>query len=154
MKAFFLIAITCFTNVSFAGDRPFADFKQIVGDTSMTGTESVNTTCAVKTTWLANGDLEVVASSQYKQYKPRIHTVVFSTSKGAEYYINHGAEDESEYSVSQSKSLIATSEENVDLFETFTVNQDASGTTHLNLSVMEVNDHSDPSEVFVLYCRP
>ncbi len=154
MKTFVMIAICTIASISLAGDRPFADFKHVIGDESITGTESKDTACQIETKWLTSGDLEVTATSRYKRSKPRTHAVVFSSSKGAEYTINHGANDQSEYSVSQSKSLVASNEENVDLYESFTINQDASGTTHVHLSVMEVNDHSDPSEVFTLYCRP
>lgn len=152
----FSLALTLFTLCAFsfaqAADRPFADFKKVFGSQTISGKESKNQKCKIRAQWQKNGDLKITGMAQYKKNKPKFHTVVFSTSKNVEYDINHGANDDSEYSVSQSKTLKETEDESVSLVESFTVNQDASGTTYVSLSVMEVNDHSDPSEIFVLHC--
>ncbi len=136
-----------------AGDRSFADFFNIIENEKIVGTESKDSKCTIQTNWLKNGDLLVTATSKYLDRKVSRRQVVFSESKNVDYTIDHRAEDESEYTIIQSKEL-GKEDEAISIVESFTLHQDASGLTSAVLSVMEVNDHSDPSELFFVVCNP
>lgn len=122
------------------------DMQQIVPNMERAGTQGADYKCSVKTEWLENGDLKVVATQQYKDWAPSTTEVVFTQAKDLEVYKEKYDEDIFQYAISQSTLLSEEDEYRVDLYESFYIDVEKSEITGLTLQIAEVDHENDPHE--------
>ena len=150
MKNLILMSLVVLGSVTVsAKDLTLKDMQQIIPNMERSGHEGQSYKCAVKTEWLENGDLKVVATQQYKDWTPSTIEMVLAAAKGAEAYTEQG--DDSTYTIGQSTVLSEEDDYRVDLYESFSVTIENSVITGFSVQIAEVDHESDPHED-VIYC--
>ncbi len=134
-----------------AQELTFKDMMNVLPNMERAGTEGKDYKCSVKTEWLANGDLKVVATQQYKDWDPSAMEIVLTAAKDAEVSMDK-YDDTIEYNISQSTLLKEEDDYRVDLYESFSFNVENDVITGFRVQIAEVDHESDPHED-TIYCN-
>ena len=125
--------------------------QQILPDMERVGHEGKDYKCAVKTEWLANGDLKVVATQQYKDWSPSEISIILKADKNPEVTTDEYDVTATEYRMTQSTVLLQEDDYQVDLYESFSFDLDKSEIVGFRVEIAEVDHESDPHED-TIYC--
>lgn len=134
-----------------AKDLTFKDMQQILPDMERVGREGEDYKCAVKTEWLPNGDLKVVATQQYKDWDPSEISIILKAEKNPEVTTDEYDVTATEYTMAQSTVLKEEDDYRVDLYESFSFDLDKSEIVGFRVVIAEVDHESDPREDSI-YC--
>lgn len=152
MKNLILMSLVVLGSSSaFAKDLTFKDMVNVLPNMERAGTQGKDYKCSVKTEWLANGDLKVAATQQYKDWDPSTMEIVLTAAKDAEVYVDK-YDDTIEYHISQSTLLSEEDDYRVDLYESFSFDVENSMITGFQIQIAEVDHESDPHEDSI-YCN-
>ena len=117
------------------------------------GHVSKDESCEIEASWISDKELSIKTKTQYKEFQPKLTTILFSDSKGAELLRDELNETDDELAISQSTVLLQDEDYQVDLIEEAVLELvDGHKLESISVCTAEVDHENDPHEDTVI-CR-